>query len=157
VRIIERKDINLEEEKHYDFLSGIAKALFWARLLVALILLAVGGFAAYYIIMMAVKLLLEKDVFPLVKIITDYNPAGFLFKINEDVLSLSSAFSAYIIIMIVLSIVLNITIRVIKLGVDMIRLDLKYCIEMVIKERAEIRKEKGHKADENIIIERIPY
>jgi hypothetical protein len=136
----------LEEEKHYDFLSGITKSLFWARLLAAITLLLVGGFAAYNIIMIAIRLLLEKEVFPLVKMITDYNPEGFLFKINEDVLSLSSTFSAYIVIMIVLSIILNITIRVIKLGVDMIRLDLKYCIDMVIKERAEMRKEKGTKA-----------
>jgi hypothetical protein len=137
----------LEEEKHYDFLSGITKSLFWTRLLIAVILLLIGGLAAYNIIIIAARLLLEKEIFPLVKIITENNPEGFLFKINNDVLSLSSPFSTYIVIMIVLSIVLNISVRIIKLGVNMISLDLKYCIQTLVKEREDMRSTKIKKPD----------
>lgn len=132
----------MEEERHYNFLSGLTKALFWVKLLSAITLLIVGCFAAYYIITIAVRLLLEKELFPLVQIITEYNPQGILFKINTDVLSFSSTFCAYFVIIIILSIILNIAIRVIKCGLDMIRLDVKYCLEMVIKEREKMRTKK---------------
>jgi hypothetical protein len=132
----------MENDRHYNFLSGLTSALFWVKLLSALALLVVGCFAAYYIITIAVRLLLEKELFPLVQIITEHNPEGILFKINTDVLSLSTTFCAYFVIIIILSIVLNITVRIIKLGLDMIRLDVKYCLEMVIRERDKIRKEK---------------